>query len=369
LKVAFVGPYDWSVPGGVRSHILGVRAALVRKGVGVEIIAPASRAEHDIYAVGRTIPVPANRSIARINFSRSAQLRIRERLGRGDIDLLHLHEPAIPSTSMLALMEARLPAVATFHAAAERSLGYALVAPLLRRMLERLEERIVVSEAALSLVARYFPGKYRLVPNGVDGSRFRDARPDPELRALKPLVLFVGRPEERKGFGVLLRAMTIIRRTLDVSLVTTGKRPGPRTLLAAGIDPDSAAWVIGLGDVTDERLPGLYAAADVFCAPSLGNESFGLILLEAMAAGTPVVAAGIAGYREAAAGAAELAAPGDSDELAVKITSVLRDSSLASKLRELGRARAAALDWDVLSGELIAVYKRVLDRHMMSRSS
>jgi phosphatidylinositol alpha-mannosyltransferase len=351
VKVGIVCPYDWSYPGGVRSHILGLAAALpeVSGGeVSAEILAPASRPEPGIWPAGRTVGIPANGSVARLCFGPGPARRIAERVSRGDLDVLHLHEPAIPSVSLLALRAARLPLVATFHAAAGSSAGYAVARPVLGRLLDRIDVRIAVSEAARALVGAYFPAPYRLIPNGVPVARFAGAPPDPELAGHKPFVAFVGRPEPRKGFDVMLAAMEILRRSDDVRLVTTGA--------PAGL-PD---WVVPLGRVDDARLPDIYAAADVYCAPSLGGESFGIVLVEAMAAGTPVVCSDLPGYREAARGAAHIVATGDPEALARGLREVLSDAALAADLVERGRRRAAELDWRVLAADVLACYRAAL---------
>jgi phosphatidylinositol alpha-mannosyltransferase len=351
MKVGIVCPYDWSYPGGVRSHILGLAEALPEATSGrfqAEILAPASRSEPGIWVAGRTLGIPANGSVARICFGPGPRRRLVERLGRGDFDLLHLHEPAIPSLSLLALAGAHVPMVATFHASARRSIGYAAARPVLGRLLQRVDERIAVSEAAQALIAGYFPGSYHLIPNGVRVARFAGAASDPEVEALKPVVAFVGRAEPRKGFDVLLDAMREVRRHLDVRLVTTS---------APASHPD---WVVPLGQVPDDRLPGVYAAADVYCAPSLGGESFGIVLVEAMAARTPVVCSDLPGYREAAGDAGRFVAPGDPQALAAALLEVLRDASLADALVAAGAARAGELDWDVLIRKVVACYEAAL---------
>lgn len=349
MKVGIVCPYDWSYPGGVRSHILGLAAALGRCGIATQIIAPASRPEAGIHPVGRTLGIPANGSIARVCFSRSAKACVDERLAGGDIDVLHLHEPTIPSVSLLALMGGRLPSVATFHASAPRSVGYAIARPLLRRFVARIGQRIAVSEAARALIGAYFPGSYHLVPNGVEVARFASATPDRRLAELRPFVLFVGRPEPRKGFTVLLRAMEVVRGSLDARLVWAGASP-------EGL-PD---WVIALGSLDQDDLAAAYAAADVFCAPSLGRESFGIVLAEAMAAGTPVVCSDLPGYREAAGEAAVFVPVGDHLALATALLEILGNPERASGLQELGRRRVESFDWDVLARTVIDCYERAL---------
>ena len=348
MKVGVVCPYDWSYPGGVRSHILGLAEALPSVSCGrfeAEILAPATHPETGVWVAGRTLGIPANGSVARICFGPGPRRRLEDRLGRGDFDLLHLHEPAVPSLSLLALAAAHLPVVATFHASAERSLGYAAARPFLARLLDRLDVRIAVSEAARSLIGSYFPAPYRLIPNGVPVARFAGAAPDPGLEALKPFVLFVGRAEPRKGFDILVRAVEDLRRHLDVRLVTTS-------------GPDRHEdWLVSLQGVPDERLPGVYAAADVYCAPSLGGESFGVVLVEAMAAGAPVVCSDLPGYREAAGEAARFVPPGDPRALAVALRELLTDSVAARALAEGGRRRAEKLDWRLLGRDVVACYE------------
>lgn len=346
MKVGIVCPYDWSHPGGVRTHILGQAAALRRRGVEVEVMAPTTNSEPDVYRLGRAVGVPANGSIARICFSHSASARLKTRLTGGGLDVLHLHEPAIPSVSLLALMAGpELPMVATFHTARDSSAGYLLARPLLKRFIDRLDGRIAVSEPARRFISRYFPADYRIVPNGVDFERYSKAAPDPDLRSLKPFVLFVGRPEPRKGFRVVLEAMEILRRRIEVPLVAVGGDPGRV--------PD---WVVAKGPVSQEVLPGVYAAADVYCAPSLGGESFGLVLVEAMAAGTPVVASDIPGYVDASGGAALITPAGDAAALARALERVLTEPSVSAELRDKGRRRAQGFDWDRLIDEVLDLY-------------
>jgi phosphatidylinositol alpha-mannosyltransferase len=356
MKVGMVCPYDWSFPGGVRTHITGLAGELRRRGIEVEIVAPATNAEADVFVAGSTIGVPSNGSTARICFSRSAASRVAERVAQGDIDLLHLHEPGIPSLSMLALAKARnLPTVATFHAARDSSWAYRIFKPALAPRLERVDENIAVSNAARTLINRYFPREYRVIPNGVDGRRFRDVDPDPALKELKPFVLFVGRLEPRKGFDVALRAVQLLRRRLDVRLVTTA--PAPR---------NAPKWLVSIAPVEDDRLPSVFAAADVYCAPSLGGESFGLVLVEAMAAGTPVVASDIPGYQEAAGDAALLHPAGDPVPCAEAIAEVQTDPQLAAELSRKGRERAASFDWEVLAPSVIDVYGQASERRMIT---
>lgn len=347
MKVGIVCPYDWSFPGGVRSHIQGLASALRRKDVEVEIIAPATGVEPEIFAAGRTIGIPYNGSVARLCFSPAAYRRLRGRLGEGDLDLLHIHEPFSPSVSLLSLYLAEMPVVATFHASAAQSRAYACARPVLEIfVLDKIGRRVAVSSAALALVSRYFPGDYHTIPNGIQMARFAEAEPAQGLAGGNPYVLFVGRPEPRKGLNVAVEAVEQVRENYPVELVAVGPTEG-----------DVPPWVHALGSVPQEDLPGIYRAAAVFCAPSLGGESFGIVLAEAAAAGVPVVCSDLPGYREAAAGAALHAPVGDVQATAAMILSVLTDQDRADRMIARGRKRAWQLDWDVLANDLIEVYR------------
>lgn len=364
-KVGMVCPYDWSYPGGVRTHIEGLSSALRNKGIEVEIMAPASSPEASIYALGKTVGIPYNGSVARLNFSLAARGRIAKRLRRGDIDLLHIHEPFSPSVSFLALMQSSLPTVATFHMSRERSVAYFVARPLLEHFGRKIDHRIVVSEAARSLITRYLPprpGAETLLPNAIEVARYREASPDPALESIKPFVLFVGRNEPRKGLAVLLQAMKKVREVTNASLVVGGA--GSEEIL--GLSGEIPEWVHALGSVPQERLPSVYASADVFCAPSLGGESFGLILTEGMATGRPVVASDIPGYRYAAGDAVAFCPPGDPSALAASLISVLTDPHLAADMSKRAESRAREFDWEVLVDRVIEIYRSATGRSMMA---
>ena len=348
VKVGIVCPYDWSVAGGVRTHILGLTWALRRKGIEVDLIAPASKTEDDVYVVGRTISVPINGSKARFNFSRSSKRRLQARISKGDLDLLHLHEPLIPSTSLQCLMIDSGPMVATFHAFASNDLPYLISRPLLGRYAARITTRIAVSQAAEDLASRHFPGEYLRIPNGIEASRFASGVPRPDLLELKPFVLFVGRPDKRKGLHVALEAFSQLKKKMDVRMVAVGPTPA---------DVQGNPDVFALGPQDQSILPSIYAAADVYCSPAIGNESFGIVLIEGMASGVPVVCSDLPGYMEAAGGAALLSPAGNPEELARRLQDVLEDSRLANDLVARGRVRAKVLDWEVVSGDLLEVYR------------
>jgi len=349
MKVGIVCPYDWSFPGGVRSHIQGLSAALQRTGLEVEILAPATKKEPEIFNAGRTLGIPYNGSVARLCLSPQANRRIRRHLAGSGIDLLHIHEPFSPSVSMLALHQAKVPVVATFHASQVRSKAYATAKPFLEMMLEKISARIAVSKAALALISNYFPGDYHSIPNGIEMARFSEATPAQGLAGGRPFVLFVGRPEPRKGLSVAVEAVERVRATHPIELVAVG--PSRHQV---------PSWVTALGPVSQDALPGIYRAATVFCAPSISGESFGIVLAEAAAAGVPVVCSDLPGYVEAAAGAALHAPVGDATATAAMILSVLTDPDRAARMISRGRKRALQLDWDVLALQIQEVYRAAL---------
>ena len=349
MKVGIVCPYDWSFPGGVRSHIVSLTGELRKKGVDVEVIAPASGDDAGIFVAGGSFGIPYNGSVARLCFTRSASARVKERVSAGDLDLIHVHEPGTPSVSMLALKHSTVPVVATFHASASRSRAYQVFRPVLRPLIDRISERVAVSEAALGLISTYFPGPYHVIPNGIDFDRFAETAPDEELLTLKPFVLFVGWPEARKGFPVIVEAMERVRKRLGLRLVAVG--PTHREV---------PSWATGLGRVTDERLPRIFRATDLFCAPSLAGESFGIVLVEAMAAGAPVVCSDVAGYVEAAGGAAVHVPAGDVEATADGIIEVASNGSLRADLHQKGKQRAQQLDWSVLVDDILERYRSAL---------
>jgi phosphatidylinositol alpha-mannosyltransferase len=259
----------------------------------------------------------------------------------------------IPSISLHALWGSEAPLVGTFHASADSSLGYRAARPVLERAARRLHVRTAVSDAARALAARYFPGEYLLTPNGVETGLFRDAEPL-DLGA-GPRILFFSRIERRKGLEVLIQAMTRLR-DLDASLVVAGSGPEERHCRRLAEQIGVRAEFIGRLEHAD--VPRAYRGADVFCAPGLGGESFGIVLVEAMAAGTPVVCSDLDGFRAVAGGAADLVPPGAPGPLADALRAVLTDRGRAERMSTTGRRMAAMYDWSRLVAGVEAVYGR-----------
>jgi phosphatidyl-myo-inositol alpha-mannosyltransferase len=305
--------------------------------------------------VGRSVGVPANGSVAPLAFGPSAALRIGRVLDAVNPDVLHVHEPLIPSVSLLALMRARAPAVGTFHAAAAASNGYRMARHVLAPAMDRLEVRTAVSDAARRLISRYFPGHYVLTPNGVESARFRDAPADedPDRK-----VLFLGRIERRKGLETLIQAMARLR-DLDATLLIAGA--GPQEAHCRRLAAQLQVPTRWLGRVPDHELGAVYKSARVYCAPGLGGESFGIVLIEAMAAGTPLVCSDLDGFRAVAAGVGELVPPGDPGVLADALKVVLTDDSAAERMRVDGLRIAAMYDWSRLVSGVEALYERAID--------
>jgi phosphatidyl-myo-inositol alpha-mannosyltransferase len=361
VKVALVCPYAWDRFGGVQSHVRSLARALTRQGHQVTVAAPAMQMSADetlgseVRRVGIAVRIPANGSVAPLAFGPVARSHMKSTLREIAPDVVHLHEPLIPSISLLALWsEPVAPTVGTFHAAAAGSVGYQMGRPLLETAAKRITVRTAVSDAARALVSRYFPGDYALTPNGIEAARFAGAEPLP-LDVEGPKVVFFSRLEKRKGLEVLINAMSLLR-DLGPTLVVAGT--GPEERRCRGLARSLEVPALWLGRVQEDDVARLYAAADVYCAPSLGGESFGIVLAEAMASGAPVVCSDLDGYRAVVGRAASLAPPEDPEALAKQIRAVLADAERAKWMSEAGRERAQLYDWSRLVGNLEAIYER-----------
>lgn len=342
VRVALVCPYSWSVPGGVQSHVSGLAAELRRRGHEADVLAPADGPAAGVRVLGRSVPIPDNGSVQRVALSPAAAARTVRALRRGRYDVVHLHEPMLPAPCLTALALRPAPLVGTFHMAADSRRWYRVFAPLCRRALARLEVRIAVSEQARRHVAATCPGDYVVVPNGVTLPGAPDAAP---AAGRPPRILFVGRPEPRKGLPVLLDAFACVDGGSHLDLVGPSGDFGPR--------------VTAHGRVDDARRSELLRGASVLCAPSLRAESFGLVLVEAMAAGVPVVASDLPAYRAVLPrDCGVLVPPGDAGALAEALSRVLGDRELRAGMSAEGPAAAARYGWERVGARILELYEQ-----------
>lgn len=362
MRILLTCPYAWDAPGGVQVHVRQLAAVLLGRGHEVLVLAPGSAPAGESFArvVGRPIRVPYAGTVAPICFSWRSFHRIRRFLRVFEPDVVHVHEPFTPSTSMLVTFAATAPVVATHHAHLERSRLMELAAPVLRTVRRRLSAQIAVSDAAAAFLSRAVPGPVDVIPNGVDVRRFADPGPPAAGLPGSRRVLWVARLDPQKGFPVMVRAFARLASEMDdVSLVVVGEgrdRDALGLLSAA-----ERRRVAMLGRVVHEDLPPYHAAADVFASPATGQESFGITLVEAMAAGLPVVATDIPGYREVVTDQVDglLVPPGDPGALAAGLRRVLTEPGLASRLSAAGRLRAEGFSWDAVAPRVEEVYDRV----------
>jgi phosphatidyl-myo-inositol alpha-mannosyltransferase len=361
-------PYDWNAPGGVQVHVRQLASALRSRGHHVLVVAPGtdlgppSADAVPVRLVGRPLRVPYHGTVAPIAFSPRSWRRVRSAMHAFGPDVVHVHEPFSPSTSMLTTLAAGGPVVATFHAYLDRSRLLELAGPVLRQVHRRVDAGIAVSEAAAAFVRRVIRGPVEIVPNGVDVSAFANERLPAEGLPEGRKILWVNRLDPQKGFGVMISAFERLAGELqDVSLVVVGD--GRDRSAIDLLSPGARRRVVPLGAVPHDVLPRYHAACDVFVSPALGQESFGIVLVEAMAAGLPVVATDIPGYREVVRGGVEglLVRPNDPPALAAAISKLLSTPAFATALAEAGRIRAEAFSWGVVVPRLEAVYDRALE--------
>jgi phosphatidyl-myo-inositol alpha-mannosyltransferase len=366
MKIGMVCPYSWDVPGGVQQHVRDLAEALIDYGHEVSVISPAdddTPLPPYVVGAGRAVPVPYNGSVARLSFGFLSASRVRRWVKEGGFDLLHVHEPSVPSLSLLACWVASGPIVATVHTAIPRSRVLVVTYPVLRTALEKISGRIAVSEAARTTLVEHIGGDAVVIPNGVATRRYRKAEPLPGWPGTGGSIGFLGRTDEpRKGLAVLLKAF----ETLGV------QRPGLRLLIAgpAG-DPEEVLnrvpaalrdRVVLLGQVSEEDKVRVLHSVDVFCSPNTGGESFGIVTAEAMAAGVPIVASDIEAFRQVLRGgeAGELFTTGDAAELALAAGRLLDDPARRAELSAAALAAVADYDWSVVAREVLNVYETVV---------
>jgi phosphatidylinositol alpha-mannosyltransferase len=381
LRVALVSPYDYPYPGGVTEHISYLEKHLRALGHLVKIIAPSSTAPADleshIIQVGDTIvQVPFSGSIARVTLSPRLFPRMSRFFEREQFDIVHVHEPTIPALSLAVLYGSQSVNIGTFHAYRENiNTSYEIGRPILRYFLSRLHGRIAVSQATAEYIASYFPGTYRVIPNGIEVERFADPTILPIERFSddnKFNILFVGRLERRKGFRYLLRAFRQVKSVLPQArlLVVGAYEKADRAPFVRYVRHFGLRDVKFIGYVSPEELPRWYHTAHIFCAPSTGYESFGIVLLEAMASGVPIVASDIAGYRSVLTSGVdgELVPPENEEALAEALIRLATDHARRLAYIAAGRLKANRYRWSTVAQEVADFYYETIETVRHPRS-
>ncbi|MFI6349667.1 glycosyltransferase family 4 protein [Streptomyces sp. NPDC050560] len=372
MRIGIVCPYSWDVPGGVQFHVRDLAENLIARGHHVSVLAPA---DDDTplpdYAVsaGRAVPVPYNGSVARLNFGFLSAARVRRWLHEGTFDVVHIHEPTTPSLGLLTCWAAQGPIIATFHTSNPRSRAMIAAYPILQHALEKISARIAVSEYARRTLVEHLGGDAVVIPNGVDVGFFARAevRPEwqtpPQERERGGTIGFIGRIDEpRKGLPVLMRALPkILAERPAARLLVAGR--GDEKEAVAGLPADMRPRVEFLGMVSDEDKARLLRSVDLYVAPNTGGESFGIILVEAMSAGAPVLASDLDAFTQVLdqGAAGELFANEDADALAAAALRLLGDPARLAELTRRGSAHVRRFDWSTVGADILAVYETVTD--------
>jgi phosphatidylinositol alpha-mannosyltransferase len=358
LRIGLVCPYSLSIPGGVQAQVMGMARELRRLGHEARVLGPCDGPPPAAFVtpLGNSLPLAANGSIAPLAPDLPAALRTMRVLDDEEFDVIHLHEPYSPGPALFAMLLHRAPTVATFHAAGT-SASYRMIGKWLQTVLYRMDRKVVVSKDALSLVQDHLGGEYEVLFNGVEVRAIQSVPPFDRSRHPGPTVLFCGRHEERKGLRYLVEAVESLDTPMHVWIASDG--PDTAELMQRTGGDARFEW---LGRITDEEKFARLRAADVFCAPSLGGESFGVVLIEAMAAGTAVVASSIDGYQNVATHDRDaiLVPPGDPAALAEALHLVTTDDVLAGRLREAGTAHAQEFAMAMLVDRYIEIYRELL---------
>ena len=371
MKIALVSPYDFAHPGGVTSHISYLERYLTRMGHEVKVIAPASKAVTTFgdrfIPIGKPRPIPSSGSIVRVTISLRLASTIKAVLEREKFDVVHLHEPFMPMLCSAVLRFSDTVNIGTFHAWDGKP-GYKFGRPITTIMLNRRRRKltggIAVSKMALDYVSRFVPGQYSIIPNGIDLEHFSpDAAPIEEFCDGKKNILFLGRLERRKGLIYLIKAYQQVKQEIpDTRLIVAGPGTRLRKPYEKWVRNQGLEDIVFVGYVSEADKPRYYKTADVYCSPATSRESFGIVLLEAMAVGTPVIASNIDGYSTVVTHGKDglLVPPRDTESLAQTIISVLRDETLRQKLIVGGRLTAGKYSWEKVAQGIVDYYTEMI---------
>lgn len=371
MKIALVSPYDFSYPGGVNNHIAALDRQFLQMGHEVRVISPASRTVHHFgnrfIPIGKPRPIPVSGSIIRVPISLHLAPRIKEVLAKEGFDIIHLHEPFMPMLCSAVLRFSHTVNIGTFHAHNGKP-GYKFGRPIstyiLKRRMLKLHGRIAVSKPAMDYHCQFVPGEYQIIPNGIDLEHFSPkVTPIEKYQDDKLNILFVGRLEKRKGLNYLLAAYQRVKNEIkDCRLIIVGPGTRLRKKYEKIVEENDLKDVNFVGRVSYDELPRYYLTADVFCSPATGYESFGIVLLEAMAMGRPIVATSIDGYAEVVNHGKEglLTPPKDKAALAEALITMLHDPELRHNMGQQGQIEVQKYSWRNVAKQIFNYYLRVI---------
>jgi phosphatidylinositol alpha-mannosyltransferase len=365
-RIGIVCPYGWDTPGGVQSHVRDLAEYLIAQGHYVSVLAPVINDEDIpdyVTSAGRPISIPYNGAVARILFGPLAFARVKQWIGSGDFDLLHLHEPAIPSISLLACWASEGPLVGTFHAASTKQKIAFAITPFIEPVIEKLTARIAVSEAARETLQIHLDTDAVVVPNGIYAKKFSDAHSD--QRWSGNTIGFIGRFEEsRKGLSILIAALpAIIEKVPDVRVLVAG--PGNPAAVLEEMEPHLRQRFTFLGRISEEDKANFMSSVSIYVAPNTGGESFGIILAEALAGGASVLASDIPAFDSLLGHGryGSLFQSENPEDLAKRAIELFNSPELRRTIARAGREYAQSFDWDVVAERIYDVYEMAMVGH------
>ena len=365
-RIGIVCPYGWDTPGGVQSHVGDLAEYLIAQGHFLSVLAPVINEEaipDYVISAGRPISIPYNGAVARILFGPLAFARVKQWIGNGNFDLLHLHEPAIPSISLLACWASEGPLVGTFHAASTRQKIAFAITPFIEPVIEKLTARIAVSEAARETLQIHLDTDAVVVPNGIYAKRFSDAHTDPRWSG--NTIGFMGRFEEnRKGLSVLIEALpAIIEKIPEIRVIVAG--PGNPATILEDMDPHLRQRFTFLGRISEQDKANFMSSVSIYVAPNTGGESFGIILAEALAGGASVLASDIPAFDSLLGHGkyGSLFQSENAQDLAKRAIELLNNPDLRTAIAKAGREYAQSFDWDVVAERIYDVYEMAMVGH------